>query len=244
MTAGEQAPMPAVQQAFAHRFEDNLSRRTVGIVVVMLEQDDTPEAAVRAAYSAFVRELPLAVADFILTNSRAPETDEYEQIAAAVRPKVRAAARDALSAWEKLQVFLGNLKLDDDIGFATSFLTIDERESVPGPFTLQFEKLAKVIILGQEITIHNHYELAGHFELRKPPPLDPCQDIIDLVQQARTVVDSLQAQIQGLQEELKGASPSEKADILKLIRRIRADELPPAVEELEAAQQALAACRA
>jgi hypothetical protein len=242
---GEQADMPSVQRSFAHRFEDDLSIRNVGIVVAMFEEDETPGDAVRAAYSAFVRELPKAAADFIRTNSRAPETDdECEEIANQVRPKVREAGKNALSSFEKVQLFLGTLDLDDEIGFDTWFTEIDDQDTSPRPFTLRFEKTVTVNVLGQELTISNHYEIDGRFELRQPPAPDPCQDEVDRVRQARAVVDGHQAATRASQAELREALPSQKPGIIREIRRIREEDLPPAVAAFEAAQRALALCRA
>lgn len=235
--AGEQAAIPSVQRSLARRFEDGLTVRNIGLVVAMFEEDETPQDAVRAAYSAFVRELRAAVAEFIRTHLRGPETDEERaQIAAEVRPKVRAAGEGALSNFEKLQVFLGNLNLDDEIGFDTFFQDVAEIEDDESDtsFTLSFATSDG----------DNHYEIDGRLELRQPPPPDPCQDEVDRVSQARANVEGVQASIQALQEELRQAAPSQKAGFIAEIRRIRAQELPAAVAALEAAQQALALCRA
>lgn len=195
---GDQIPMPAIQRSLVHRFDDNLSLRTVGIVVAMLEWDETPEKTVRAAYGAFVRELPLAVADFIRTNLRGPETDaEIQLIADQVAPLVEQAASDTLSAWQKFKVAIGSLNLDDQMGFATNFVDIVDGMP-PSSFTLQFG-----------VGSNNHYEIDGRFELRQPPPPDPCKAERDRVQAAQSAVNGLQAMIQGLQQELQHASPSE-----------------------------------
>jgi hypothetical protein len=238
---GEDAAMPSVQRAFAHRFEDGLQRRDIGIVVALFEEDETPSDAVRAAYSAFVRELPKAVAEFITSHLRGPETDaERAGIAAAIRPKVREAGKDALSAWEKAQVLLGTLDLDDEIGFDSFFTQIEDDEQAPSPFRLRFEKVS-ITPFGE---LRNEYEIDGRFELREPPAPDPCQAMIDRVNRARAAVDGLEAQIRSLQEEAREAPPQQKAGLLREIRRIRAEEVPAAATALEAARRGLAECRA
>jgi hypothetical protein len=241
MKAGERAPMPSVQKAFSHRFEDDLNFRFIGIVVAMFEQDDTPLDAVRAGYDAFVRELPRALADFMRINRRPPDEEERKDIANKVGPKIFVAFWDALSAYEKLQVFLGKLNLDDLIGNDTFFTEIDSNETAVSRFTLKFEN---TIALDTKEEVTNHYELDGRFELREPPPPDPCQAEIDRVKQARTRIDSIQADIRRLGDELHEAPPTEKPEINKEIRRIRDEVLPAAVATLEAAQRALALCRA
>jgi hypothetical protein len=240
MREGDQATMPSRQRTFARRFEDGLAVRNIGIVVALFEEDETPPDAVRAGYDAFVRELPRALAQFVRENLRGPETDaEREEIADAVRPKVREAVEDELSAFEKVQVFLGSLDLDDELGFDAALTAIDESEGDPRPFTLTFEKSAT--ILG--VQIRNHYELDGRFELREPPRPDPCQAEIDRVTRAQGQVDGIEAQIRSSQDELRDAPPQEKAALIAEIRRLRLEELPPAVAALEAARRALARCR-
>lgn len=193
MKAGERASLPSVQRAFAHRFEDDLDRRTIGLVVAMLEWDETPADAVRAACSAFVRELPRALARFISTHLRGPENDREEQeIADEVSPKVRAAGEDALSNWEKIRVALGTLDLDDEIGFDSWFTTV-EQGSEPEDFRLSFENDS------------NHYEIEGRFELREPPAPDPCQAQVDRVSRAAAAVNGLESTIRTLQAELRQA---------------------------------------
>lgn len=240
MRAGEEAPMPALQRSFLRQFEDDDQIRNIGIVVALFEEDETPGDAVRAAYEAFVEELPRALADFIRTNLRAPTDEEREQIADVVRPKVRAAGRDALSAFEKAQVLLGTLDLDDEVGVDSFFTEIADQSPSSRPFTLRYEKTGTV--LGQTFT--NRLEIDGRLELRQPPPPDPCQAQVNRVKTAREAVDAVQATIRALQEELSQASPAEKAAIIREIRRIREEELPPVVAALEAAQRALALCRA
>lgn len=233
--AGEEAPMPAAQRRFARRFEDGLTVRQVGIVVAMFEEDETPEDAVRAAYDAFRRELPSAVAQFIRTHLRGPETDaEREEIAARVRPQVLAAGEGALSSFEKLQVFLGTLNLDDEVGFASFFTEIQDDQQETQPFSLRF--LSK--------DERNNYEIDGRFELRTPPAPDRCQAQIDRVNQARADLAGVQAEIRSLQDELREAPPSQKPSIIREIRRIRTEEVPALAAALEATQRALDRCRA
>lgn len=237
MRAGQEASLPPVQRSFAHRFEDGLTVRRIGLVVVLLEEDETPDDAVRAAYKAFVRELPPAIADFIRSNGRGPETAaERGQIVAAVQPKVVAAGRDALSAFEKLQVFLGSLDLDDQLAFGTFFAEVGGG-GPDDPFTLR-------LIEGSAANPKQHYEIDGRLELRPPPAPDPCQAQADRVDRARVALDGLQSEIAGLQAELQNASPQEKPVILAQIRQIRRDLIPEAAQALDLARTALARCRA
>ena len=235
--AGEEAPMPAAQASFAHhRFEDGLDMRRIALVVAMLERDDTPDRAIRAAYDAFRAELPRAVGAFLMANMREPTREEIQLVAAQIQPVVIAAARDALSAFEKLQVILGNLQLDDALGFDSTFINLDDAD-IPTNFTLRF------VTETPDRVVTNEYELDGRLELQTPTPPEACQPQIDAVKQAQALVKGLQAEIKGLQEELKDAPPPQKGAINKQIRKIKEEELPAAAKALDKARDALAACR-
>jgi hypothetical protein len=233
--------MPSAQRTFAHRFADNLERREIAVVVALFEEDETPGDAVRAGYNAFVGELPDAVVAFALTHGlQPPATDEeVEEVAAAVRPKVASAVEGALSFFEKAQVAIGTLDLDDQIGFDTWSGDIKDGDKA---FTLHFEKMMFVPIINTPVTVT--YEIDGRLELRDPPGSDPCQAQVDRVARARDALNGLLTQIKDLQAELKQAGPQLKPALIAEIRRIRDEELPPAAAAVVAAQHALTLCRA
>lgn len=166
MRPGDTAPMPAVQRSFAHHFADGLGIRQIGVIVTLLEADETPDAAVRAAYDAYVSELPRAIGEFIRVHRRGPQTEkERQQIAAEVRPKVIAASKDALTGWQKFRIAIGTLNLDDQIDFEFFFTAVPDSQPSPEPFTLEF----------RTANGRNHYALDGRFELLPPPAADPGQ---------------------------------------------------------------------
>jgi hypothetical protein len=73
--------------------------------------------------------------------------------------------------------------------------------------------------------------------------VDPCQAQLNAVNAAQAVVDSIDAQIRQLQEELQHAPPAEKPAIIAEINRLRTEERPGAVAALEDARRALQTCR-
>ncbi|HVL93156.1 MAG TPA: hypothetical protein VM264_07410 [Acidimicrobiales bacterium] len=238
---GDAVAMPTAQRRFGHRFEDGLDRRQIAIVVALFEEDELPARAVRAGYDVFVDEVPRAVADFALSHGgNAPETDaERQEVADAVRPKVESAIRGALSNFEKFQIAIGSLDVDDQIGFSAASAKVDDGDRA---FTLRFEKTVRLPPpFNQEIT--NHYEIDGRFEFRLPPPPDRCQAEVEGLNAARAAVSGLQAQIAALQAELQSASPAEKPFLIAEIRRVRTEELPDALAALERATRALEQCR-
>ncbi len=112
----------------------------------------------------------------------------------------------------------------------------------PAAFTLHFE--AKGKILGVFDTL-SEYEIEGQLQI-KSVVIDRCQAQVNGVNAAQAVVNGIEAEIRALQDQLKGGGdePSlPKSFIIAEIRRIRAEELAPAVADLQAARAALKACR-
>ena len=256
MKAGDVADVPAGQRTLRVFFEDNQQRRVVSLVVAFFEEDDTPDDAARAGYGRFDNAIVEEIANFVAHNFRAPDPDnpaEMDPTVAAVRAKVESAARAELSWWEKLQIALGNLKLDDQLGFkvwTAPGVPGSSSGIVPGPFTMHFSKTETVIVFGpfgQTTTkqVTNEYEIAGRLELHSVV-VDRCAAQVAEVRRARSVLDGIEAEIAELQAELHGGGeqpPLPKAAIIAEIRRIRAEEIPPALRALEAAQAALNQCR-
>jgi len=131
-------------------------------------------------------------------------------------------------------VFLGRLNLDDQVGFDGFFSAVGGGPPVTTPFTCVFKS--------EDGT--DHYEIDGRFEFRPPRPPDPCQAEVSRVTAARGVLADIETELGDLQEELGHSSPAEKAGIIREIRRIRSKDIPPAAAALDAAEQALARCRA
>lgn len=65
----------------------------------------------------------------------------------------------------------------------------------------------------------------------------------DQVRAAERALDGLRAVTAKLQDELQHAPSMQKPEILRMIRQLRTEEIPPAVAELDAARQALAVRR-
>ncbi len=80
----------------------------------------------------------------------------------------------------------------------------------------------------------------------RPVVVDRCQAQVNAVNAAQAVVNGVEAEIRSLQDQLRGTGdepPLPKNFIIAEIKRIRAEELAPAVAALEAARAALKACR-
>jgi len=243
MRAGETASIPSSVGILRTRFEDNLMTRRLILVVALLESDETPEDAMEAGFRAFNSELRAAIADnlFALSAANEEETEVITgEISERVAGRVKSAIENGLSAYEKAKVFAGFLDLDDSIG--SDFKTFGKDSLGPEAFTLHFE--AKGKILGVFDTL-SEYEIHGQLQI-KPVVADRCQAQINAVNAAQAVVNGIEAEIRALQDQLKGGGdgPSlPKSFIIAEIKRIRAEELAPAVADLQAARAALKACR-
>jgi len=243
MRAGETASIPASVGILRTRFEDNLVTRRLILVVALLENDETPDDAMEAGFKAFNSELRSAIADNLFALSAADEEQTKaitDEVSKRVASRVRSAIENGLSAYEKAKVFAGILDLDDSIG--SDFESFGKDSLAPAAFTLHFE--AKGKILGVIDTL-SEYEIAGHL-LIKPVVVDRCQAQVNAVRAAQAVVDGIEAEIKDLQDQLKGGGnepPLPKSFIIAEIKRIRAEELAPALADLEAARAALKACR-
>ncbi len=221
------------------RLDDNQTIRRLILAVALWEDDETPEKAMRAGYTAFVAEMGSAIADNLFALSAA-NTDEERQpiideISARVKTKVESAIRNALTGWQKARVFAGTLNLDDIIDSAfTSFPDL-----VTQTFTLEFASPGT--------RPSNRYEITGRLQA-VPVRVDTCQAQVNAVRDAQAAVNGIEAEIRSLQAQLRGrGEPGEpslpKSFLIQEIRRIREEELPAAEEALQAALDALAACR-
>jgi hypothetical protein len=199
MRAGETAAIPDTVGVLRVRLEDNLSVRRLMLAVALWEKDQTPNAAVEAGFRAFGSELRAALAANLFALAEATTTEErdpiIDEIERRVSNAVQTAIRSALTGWQKVQVVIGELDLDDIVGSA--FHSFDELE--PKSFSLSF-------VAG---TAHS-YALEGQL-LSRPVPVDLCRAQAQDVQEAQALVDGIQAQIQVLQPQLDGGSGPIKA---------------------------------
>jgi hypothetical protein len=230
MRAGETADIPTSVGVLRVRFEDGLSVRRLILAVALWEEDETPEAAMRAGFLAFSSELRAALADNLFALSQASEEELdaiIENVKSRVKQRVRSAIENGLTGWQKTRVFVGTLNLDDivDSGFK------HVADFLPTPITLAFRAGSS-----------EAYEIQGTLQVR-PVPVDRCQAQVNAVKTAQSAVNAVDAAIQALQAELQHASPSEKPFIISEIKRLREEELAVAQAVLSGALRALSICR-
>lgn len=230
MRAGQAADIPPSVGVLRVRFEDTLTIRRLILAIALWEEDETPEAAMRAGFQAFSSELRAAVADNLFALSQASDEEQDAIIATIktrVKDRVKSAIENGLTGWQKARVFIGTLNLDDIIDSAFKSFP----DLFPAPITLTFGAGSS-----------NDYEIQGKLEVR-PVRVDRCQSQVNAVKAAQSVVDGIDAEIKALQTELQHASPAEKPFIIAEIKRIREEDLADAMAALDAARRALSICR-
>lgn len=247
MRAGEVAAIPGSVGLLRTRFEDNLETRRLVLVVALFENDETPESAVRDGFRAFKDELPLAISERLFDLVAADEAEDEEEsdritgeIRKRLEDRVRSAIRNGLSGFEKAKVLAGILNLDDPAG--STFKSFGKGGLGPTAITLTFE--AKRRLLGQLESV-SKFEIQGQLLLRRVI-IDRCKSRVEAVNDAQSIVNGIQQEIESLQDQLQGQGDGPdlpKPFILQEIRRLREEELGPALEALEDARAALKACR-
>ena len=243
MGAGETASIPGSVGILRARLEDNLTVRRLILVVALLEMDETPESAMQAGFRAFFSELRAAIAENLFALGNADEEEEQliiDDIKKHVESRVRSAIENGLSGWEKAKVFAGILNLDDPSGSA--FANFGKDFLAPTPITLSFEATRRILGVIESLS---KYEIHGQLQLR-PVVVERCQPQIDAVNAAQAVVNGIENEISALQSELQGGGDGPtlpKSFIIAEIKRLRAEELGPAMAALEEARRALQDCR-
>lgn len=226
--AGQAVAIPPAAGVLRARINDGF-RRLI-LVVALWEEDETPEAAVRAGFRAFPGAVQRAIVERLVALSQA-SGDELAALIAAIkdsaRDGVKAAIAGALTSAQKFRIALGTLNLDDivDSDFH-QFPTL-----TPASFTLRF-------VEGEA----QSYEIQGNLAVR-PVAVERCPAQVRAVTAAEAAVNAAEAKIRRLRNEFAAATPAEREAIRVDIEEVQDEELRPAKAALERARRALQACR-
>lgn len=234
MRAGETAEIPLTVGRLRRRLEDGMIIAELILVVTLWEEDETPENAMGAGFTSYVSELRAALKDNLLALSSANEEEAKAIIAnikTRVSDRVRSAITDGLTTFEKIQVLIGTLNLDDPVGSEiASFRNVLEMPS------------SSAITLTFQAGLSDAYEIQGDIQVQAVQ-VDRCQAELNAVKAAKSEVDNIEKAIQELKNQAAQASPSEREIIKAEIKRLREEELPLAQEAIEDARRALRACQ-
>jgi hypothetical protein len=254
MQQGELAPIPSSVATLRTRFADDVSQKHLILIVTLLEMDETPKGAMRAGFKAYVSELRAAFKDEFLNLAQAESAQDeegkkkiIERIKARVSEKTRAAIKDALSISDKAKIALGFLDTDDFVD--SSIITFGEgfflNTPNAAPITLVFQKKGSRLVVTppssfQTVPTLVRYHIRARLQAR-PPIIDRCQSQVNAVTAATAVVDGIENEIRILQNTAEHQFP--KGSNNAEIKRIREEELAPALAGLATANAALQLCR-
>lgn len=247
MRQGDLAPIPASVASLRARFGDDVSRKSLILIVTLLEMDETPKGAMREGFRAYIDELRAAFKDEfpkLFQAESVNDEQEVEKITARIKDRVekktRAAIKGALSLSDKAGSVFGFLDHDDFVNssfvkFRESFFQSTTNAT---PITLVFQ--AKGLVFGVVPTLAR-YHIRARLEAR-PVAIDPCQSQLNAFRAAQAAVDSIEQEIKRLQTIGQHVFPPEPPDEAE-IERITEEELAPALAELKKVNTALQSCR-
>jgi hypothetical protein len=233
--AGTTLTVPASAGTVGTQLADGDVLRRAIAVVSLLENDETPHHVVVAAYDEYVRALPAAVAAHLLELASDDDTvvdAATEAIKAEVSAAVKSAGSDEMTTWEKIKVGVGSLNLDDQVG------SVFEGGTTTEGLSLTFKVTKRS---GSSRVVTQEWLLTGTLEVDNR--IDLCAAQVRAVAQAKVHRDQVLDQFRDLQTQWAQASALEKPAIQLDIDEIR-QVLAAAEADLDAAEAALAACRA
>ena len=218
---------------FTRRLADGA--RGIGLVVVVLEADETPDGAMTVGRNVLRRLLGEELRSFARAEGRAPRTgegegeeDEITPIVERIEPQVEDAIADQLNAFQKLR------NQDDVLGHAFDFFD-----------------LAGVTVKDEEIVLEvtedsrQHYRIRGALRVRETVPGVPrCSRRREELRLARIRLQAVEATIADLQELLDELAGSAKAQVVERIREHQSVDLPRARAVVAQAARALRDCLA
>ncbi len=170
MQNGQSAAIPDEVGVLSRILDSSdLTQHVVLLVIALWEELDTPENVVDAAYQAYDSALGPAIQANIgqLASSNPSDVKAAKAaVNAAVNNAVTAAIENTLSAWQKFEIWLGNLQLDHSIDSYSQQITTE------GPFVATFGGTAQ--------SASNSWMITGEFQFAPPKPSTVVPDLFQL----------------------------------------------------------------
>jgi hypothetical protein len=223
----------------------------LGVVVALLEEDDTPSSAIAAGHNAFENALRRELNNFVNVAGLRPPTDaETRQIVSAVTSSVMEAVSSDLGILSKLCD-----NQDDMIGSSHAIFFGDALQEPLTPMSTVFELPA---IDADAFTLHISsynplkYEFVkvGHHHYEFVRPLlrvrrvirPPCGGELNRVNDIGSRLKSLRHELNTLKVQLKRAEAGAKSPNQRRIQELKENLIPAAQKELEVALRAFQVC--
>lgn len=243
VTNGQDISIPPEVGRQTIKLDTTDDRVALGVLVLLLEQDDTPEDAMKIGHRALGDALEKELNKFVKEHGPTrPNDEQVKAITSAVESTVKSAIKKELNLLDQLfrnqDDFLGNtstLLLGPEVthpnGNGLTFPLIEKDEFIPNG-------TGGVVKVG-----HQKYEIVGGTLTVEPFVPDPCAAEIIAFNQATVVVDQLKRALRTLEDQLKKAPATQKDILRQEVREMRTVDIPNAEEAVERAQEQLTECR-
>jgi hypothetical protein len=224
MKAGDTAVVSDQVAHLAAQIRIDSVERNLILIAALLDQHDTPGAAVAAGWTAFVNAAPAAVgAQLLPLQDPAQKPQAIQAIEAQIKSEVTSAIEGQLSWWDDVQIGLHLETLDRVI--ATVYQDWESVGSASaGSFTLEFEGGSDDFVLGGQLLVN----------------VDPCEAQAAAVQEIQDAINNIEGRVKELNSGQVHESPAQvEADLEQL-----GAEMLQERSKLAAAELALNTCRA
>lgn len=244
MRPGDRITLPF--PPFTRRIDGRMSGEGIGLIVVLLEKDKTPEQAMTVGRNTLVALLRNELRAFIAEKGRPPHTgqvgvddcaeevgadgicDEVTPMVGRIQEQVVKAVAAELNIFQKFQ------NMDDVLGFDLHRRALSEGDQVN-------EELVLDIRQGGDPP-RQHYRVTGTLSVRPTvPTAERCVREREALRQATQEVAGIELQIANHQAELHDAPPRVKEGLAELIRELQSG-LPAARAAVVAADRRLTIC--
>jgi hypothetical protein len=232
------------------------------LVVTLMEEDSSKEIAMQKgvdAYGNILANQLILNAQSLTTTNDSGNREEFNLIIKEITNTVSEKVIEAVLSEET------RFK-DHDDSIATDFLMFSKQQNAADRlFAIQsqdfilsfvsepvaifnnpgFPSATRVNNFGlnsPQIIIQDNYQIDGSLEIRLPK-IDLCKMQVLAVNNAKSSIESVDREIKSLQDNLKGASPTEKSRIIQEISEVRSEQLAEAQATLKTAEKALQDCR-
>jgi hypothetical protein len=238
LSAGESASIPISLGQLRSRFDETTMKRALILAVALWSAKESPNNAVIAGCNSFHNSISDRLSNHIGGLISWDNLSEQERaqfvdiIKSEVRTDVESAIKNSLSTYQKIQIEIGLITMDNFIEAA--FIVFD-RSVLKRPEPPEASSSSVPIIL----RFRDQYEVEGHLVVTYVRT-DRCQLQVDAVHSAESYVRSLEEQIKDLRQNPDNLPPRVVRD---LIKKIQTEELPQARDALEKAKLALQDCR-
>lgn len=236
MRAGDRVELPF--PPFTREIDFALGGEGIGVIVVVLEADDTPDSAMTVGRNTLRDLLRTELRAFIRNNGRPPNSgdqpdteDEVTPIVERIKEPVKDAIKGELNFWQRLDQ-AGSGK-DDFLGSDHFFQPLTEGEFSPEDIEIDVR---------EGDPPWQHYRVTGRLVLEPSDTAPPrCGPQREALRRARERVETIELEITLNQAQLHNASPAEKAFLIERSREL-GDELPAARAAVTGAEGRLADC--